>query len=218
MDPWLSCWEPDSLHYAVLGSNEIELCILSLHTLRLQPIENVSEDYSLKTWLKRSFHFWKVNEFCFPPDLYVWFRRTSQSRLLSMLDEFCFCFHFPISWRLPQGAPVLIYRDNMSNKCLKRSMNDEFSVSVTYMLLPTIFLRPFWQWIGPCIPSLSSKSKFQRDLNHIWHRGNLIGNGKLLFCLWENDVNIHVQQWRRARPWWDYEMWNLSNPHNISEW
>lgn len=106
-----------------------------------------------------------------------------------MLDWFSFCFHPLISGILLKGVPVLIYKDIKASNCLTRKMNDECFVFVIHTLPRSIFLHHIWQWIGLCIPSLSSKSKFQRDLNHIWHQGNLIGKGKLLFCCWENYVN-----------------------------
>lgn len=70
-------------------------------------------------------------------------------------------------------------------------MNDECSVFI-YTLLPPfsyiLFLAVVWTLHSPAY-HLSANVWFQRDLNHIWHQGNLIGNGKLLFCHWGNDVN-----------------------------
>lgn len=131
MDPWLSRWQPDSLHYAVLDSNEIELCVLSLqHIKGGHAIEGgVSENYSLWSWSKRSFSFffflfffWKVNEACLhiAPDLRLWFQRGHHaSRLPSMHDELgFFCFHLLISGILPRGVPVLTHKDEI--KCEKK--------------------------------------------------------------------------------------------------
>lgn len=54
------------------------------------------------------------------------------------------------------------------------------------------FLTSFFgSGLDPASPAYHLRANvwFQRDLNHIWHQGNLIGNGRLLFCRWGNDVN-----------------------------
>ena len=188
---------------------------LSLNTLRLQPIEKTSWRIILSSvdW-KGLFIFGRWTSVVRPPLLICTsdFRRTSPSRLLSMLHMFWVCFHLPISGMLPQGVPALTYRDKkISASKGVWMMNGPFSLSAhpfSYIVFG----------IGLCIPSLSSKSKClipKGPKSHLGHRGNLIGNGKLLFCCWENDVN--VQQPRRARPWWDFEMWNLNNPLRLEQ-
>lgn len=57
--------------------------------------------------------------------------------------------------------------------------------------LPLHFLFGFGSGLDSAFPAYHLRANvwFQRGLNHIWHQGNLIGNGKLLFCRWENNVN-----------------------------
>lgn len=56
-----------------------------------------------------------------------------------------------------------------------------------FCCVPVALFHPLWRWIG--LQAYHLRANFKGDLNHVWHRGNLIGNGKLLFCRWENDVN-----------------------------
>lgn len=139
-------------------------------------------------WLNRSLNVWKVSKFCLliASDLCVWFRGTSQSRLLSMPDEFCFCFHLHQRDTSLGRWCINIQRLNGCNsfKVIPR-IHVLFSL---FTVCSCIFSGSRWTWD---LFSLSSRANvwFQKDLNHIWHQGNLIGNDKLLFCRWGNDVN-----------------------------
>lgn len=93
-------------------------------------------------------------------------------------------------------------------------MNDERSLFIIYTFAPPFSYIQFGSGLDFKFPAyhLRANVRFQRDLNHIWLLGNLIGNGRLLFGYWKNDVNNEG-----GHPRWDYEMWNVSNPRNIAE-
>lgn len=70
-------------------------------------------------------------------------------------------------------------------------MNDERSVFIIYTFAPPFSYIQFGSGLDFKFPAyhLRANVRFQRDLNHIWLLGNLIGNGRLLFGYWKNDVN-----------------------------
>ena len=78
-----------------------------------------------------SFGRWKS----FTPDLYPWFPRTSQSKLLLMLDGFYFSFRLLISWIASSLGCWCININWLNMNNLRRSMNVKCSVLVIHSSL-----------------------------------------------------------------------------------